>query len=590
MLNELRKLMKERNIDIYIITSGDAHSSEYVGDYWKLRSFITGFTGSAGVAAITQEKAILWTDGRYFIQAAKELKGFELYKSGIKGVPTLANFLAKELPKGGKIGFDGRTASYEWFENIKKSLEGKDAKFAFDEDVAGLLWKERPALPKGVAFEHEPRFAGISAAEKLQKVREKMKEKGFGEYLVTALDDIAWLLNIRGNDVKYSPVVYAFVFITEEAAQVFVDSAKLADIQAKITSQGFQIHEYAAVNDYVKSFRSGKLFFNGTKTNVLLAGLVDKNVVVESKATEDILQLLKSIKSKHELENIRKAYIREGAALVRTFKWIEDLKKSGEIAKIHEADVMKKLTEFREYGENFMNDSFSTIAAYGANAASAHYHAEGDGAKLAGEGFLLVDTGGQYLDGTTDTTRTIPLGPITDEMKKDYTLVLQCHIAIAQAAFVSGTTGHALDVLGRMAMWKEGINFLHGVGHGIGYCLNVHEGPQGIAPRHNPVALQAGMLISNEPALYREGKYGIRTENVVVVTEKVKNEFGEFLQFETITFCPINTEAINLGMLTENEKTWLDNYHEETYVKLSPLLDEDEKAWLKNVTKPVSTP
>ena len=587
MVNELRKLMKDRNIDIYVITSGDAHSSEYVSDYWKLRNYITGFTGSAGVAAVTQDKAILWTDGRYFIQAAKELKGFELYKSGVKGVPTLTSFLAKEIKKGGRIGFDGRTASFEWFENIKKALEGKDAKYAFEEDVAGLLWKERPSLPTGVAFEHEPRFAGVSAADKLNKVREKMKEKGFGSYLVTALDDIAWLLNIRGNDVDYSPVVYAFAFITEKDAHVFVDGKKLANITAKVTSQGFRIHEYDAVTDYVKGFNSGKMFFNGAKTNVLLAGLIDKNVKIESKSTEDILPLLKSVKSKHELENIKKAYIREGAALVRTFMWIDGLKKSGKITEIHEAEVAKKLTEFRRLGENYMNDSFSTISAYGANAASAHYHAAGEGAKLAAEGFLLIDTGGQYFDGTTDTTRTIPLGPVTDEMKKDYTLVLQCHISIDQAVFASGTTGHALDVLGRMAMWKEGINFLHGVGHGIGYCLNVHEGPQGITQRHNPVALQAGMLVTNEPALYREGKYGIRTENVVVVTEKEKNEFGEFLQFETIMFCPINTEAINVVLLSDNEKAWLNDYHAKTFEKLSPLLDEEEKAWLRNATKAV---
>ena len=587
MVNELRKLMKERNIDIYIITSGDAHTSEYVSDYWKLRAFVTGFTGSAGVAAITHDKAILWTDGRYFIQAAKELKEFELYKSGVKGVPTLTKFLAKELKRGGTVGFDGRTASKEWLDGIKKALADKEAKYAFNEDVAGLLWKERPALPKGKAFEHMPKFAGLSAADKLKKVREKMKEQGFGGYLVTALDDIAWLLNIRGSDVEYSPVVYAFAFITDEEAHVFVEKTKLADVLENITSQGFRIHDYEAVNEYVKGFASKKLFFNGAKTNVLLAGLVDEKTPVESSGNEDIIPLLKSVKSKHELANIKNAYIREGAALVRTLKWIEGLKESGGISKIYEADVMRKLTEFRKLGENFMNDSFSTISAYGANAASAHYHAEGDGAKLGAEGFLLIDTGGQYLDGTTDTTRTIPLGPITGEMKKDFTLVLKCHIAIDQAVFLSGTTGHALDVLGRVAMSKEGINFLHGVGHGIGYCLNVHEGPQGIAPRHNPVALQAGMLITNEPALYREGKYGIRTENVVVVTEKEKTEFGEFLQFETIMFCPIDTGSIETGLLTEDEKAWLNNYHSKTYEKLSTLLDEEEKAWLKNVTKSI---
>ena len=586
MVGDLRKLMKERNIDAYIIPSSDAHASEYYHTYWKLREYVSKFTGSAGTLVVTHDKAILWTDGRYFLQAEAQMTEFELYKQGVKGFPSIPVFLAKELKKGGKVGFDGRTITHDWFNKLKAALSDKEPFYAYNEDVAGLLWKDRPGImPEGKAFEHEPKFAGTSATEKLKKVREKMKEKGYKGYLITSLDDIAWLLNIRGSDVRYLPVVYAYVFVTETEAHVFASTQKLSDISAKLTSQGFSLHEYDELPKFLQGFNAGKLYFNAEKTNVLLAGMI--KCPVETKNTEDIVLHLKAPKSDVEIANTKNAYIREGVMLVRVLKWIDDLKKNGEIANLHEIDVVKKITEIRKRGENLLDDGFSTISAYGPNAASPHYAREGDGAKLEPSGFLLIDTGGQYLDGTTDTTRTITLGPVTDEMKKDYTLVLKGHIAIDTAVFISGTTGHALDAIARVSMWKEGVNFLHGVGHGIGYCLSVHEGPQRIAPIYNPTALQAGMLLSNEPALYRVGKHGIRTENTVLVVEKEKNEFGEFLKFETIMYCPIDTEAIELSLLTEEEKTWLNNYHAKTHEKLSPFLDEEENDWLKNATKAV---
>ena len=584
MVENLRKLMKERNIDAYIITSGDAHASNYFHTYWKLREYVSKFTGSAGTLVVTHDKAILWTDGRYFLQAEAQLTEFELYKLQVKGFPSIPAFLAKELKKGGKIGFDGRTVTHDWFNKLKAALADKEPVYAYDEDVAGLLWKDRPPImPEGKAFEHEPKFAGTSAPEKLKKVREKMNDKGYKGYLITALDDIAWLLNIRGSDVSYLPVVYAYVFITENEAHVFASGEKLSDISAKLTSQGFSLHEYEDLPKYLQSFNAGKLYYNAEKTNVLLSGMI--KCPVESKSTEDIVLHLKAVKSDVEIANTRNAYIREGVALAKAFKWIDDMKKSGEIENLHEIDVSKKITEIRARGENLLGDGFPTILGYGPNAALPHYSIEGKGAKLKSEGFLLIDTGGMYFDGTTDTTRTIPLGPLTDEMKKDYTLVLKAHIAMDTVVFISGTTGHALDAIARITMWKEGVNFLHGVGHGIGYCLSVHEGPQRIAPIHNPTALQAGMLITNEPALYREGKHGIRTENTVLVVEKEKNEFGEFLQFETIMYCPINLEAVVPSLLTEEEKTWLNNYHAKTYEKLSPFLTEEENVWLKEATK-----
>ena len=586
MVKDLRKLMSERNIDAYIITSADAHAGKYLHSYWKLREYVSGFTGSEGTIVITGDKAGLWTDGRYFLQAEAQLTEFELYKLGVKGYPTVNEFLAKELKKGGKIAFDGRTVTYDWFNKLKAALKDNEPVFAYEEDVAGLLWKDRPdIMPTGKAFEHEPKFAGTSAAQKLSKVREKMKEKGYRGYLISALDDIAWLLNMRGSDVAYLPVVYSYVFITEAEAHVFASKEKLSDISAKLTSQGFSLHNYEDLPVFLREFDSGKLYFNAEKTNVMLAGLVKSPSDFKSK--DDIVQLLKAVKSRVEIANIKNAYIREGVQFVKLLKWIDEMKNNGEIGNISEIDVAKKLTGFRESSENYLHDSFSTIAAYGPNAASAHYNPENNNSKLKMEGFLLIDSGGQYLDGTTDTTRTIPLGSVTDEMKKDYTLVLQGHIAIDRTVFVSGTTGHAIDAIGRMAMWREGVDFLHGIGHGIGYCLNVHEGPQRIAPIHGPTALQAGMLLSNEPGIYRDGKYGIRTENTILVIEKEKTEFGEFLQFETIMYCPIDTSAIELSMLTEDEKIWLNNYHQKTCEKLSPFLNEEEKVWLKKATKAV---
>ena len=586
MVNDLRNLMKERNIDAYIITSGDAHASEYYSSYWKLRDYISGFTGSAGTLVVTHDKAILWTDGRYFLQAEAQITEFELYKLGVKGFPSVPVFLAKELKKGGKVGFDGRTVTHDWFKKLEAALKDNEPVYVYDEDVAGLLWKDRPdIMPTSKAFEHEPKFAGTSASDKLKKVREKMKDKGYKGYMLTALDDIAWLLNIRGSDVNYLPVVYSYVFVTENEAHVFANAEKLSDISAKLTSQGFSLHEYDDLPKFLQGFNAGKLYFNAEKTNVLLSGMI--KCPVESKSTEDIVLHLKAVKSEIEIANTRNAYIREGVALVRALKWIDDMKKSGEIENLHELDVSKKITEFRARGENLLGDGFPTILGYGPNAALPHYSIEGKGAKLKAEGFLLIDTGGMYFDGTTDTTRTIPLGPLTDEMKKDYTLVLRAHIAMDTTVFVSGTTGHAIDAIARIAMWKEGVNFLHGVGHGIGYCLSVHEGPQRIAPIYNPTVLQAGMLITNEPAMYRDGKYGIRTENTILVVEKEKTEFGEFLQFETIMYCPIDTSALDVGRLTEDEKAWLNNYHSKTYEKLSPYLNEEENDWLKNATKAV---
>ena len=588
-ISDLRALMKERNLDGYIIPSGDAHASEYMSSYWRVRAWISGFTGSAGILVVTHDKAGLWTDGRYHIQAARELEGtgIDLFKDGERDVPTHLKFLADNLPLGGKLGFDGRTTSANEFKNIKNALKDKAITYAYEEDLAGQLWKDRPPMPTAKAFEHEPQFAGLAAAGKLAKVRDKMKEKGFSAYLVAPLDEIAWLLNIRGFDVPNLPVVYAFVLITENEAHVFIDPDKITDISVKLAAQGFTLHDYNALPEFLSKLTGSKLYYNGLKTNMLITEAVSEGITTESKPIYDIIPMLKAVKSQEEIANIKNAFIKESVVLVKMLKWLDEAVKADSVQKLKEGDIARKLEELRKQQPHFLFDSFATIPAYGPNAAQAHYSPDTDGAQLKADGFLLVDTGGQYLDGTTDTTRTITIGPLTDEMKRDFTLVLQGHIAIARAEFLSGTTGSALDILARLPLWQDGQNYRHGTGHGLGYCLSVHEGPHGITPRHNPVALAPGMLISNEPGIYKEGRYGIRTESIVLVVNKQKNSDGEFLALETITHCPIDLNAIMAEMLTPVERDWLNNYHATTYETLSPHLNDDEREWLKQATRPI---
>ena len=584
----LRKLMTERGLDAYVIPSGDPHASEYITDHWRTRQWLSGFTGSAGLVVVTQTEAGLWTDGRYFIQAVQELEGtgIDLFKSGEPDVPKYSAFLTEKLPSNGRLGFDGRTLPSEDFETLKKALKDKNITFAYQEDLIGKLWGERPPMPTCPAFEHEPQFAGKCASEKLADVRAKMAEKKITAYLVTALDDIAWLLNIRGNDILRTPVVYSYVLITEKDAHVFIDPGKIKTIAAKLTSLGFTLHGYDALPKLLSKLpTNGKLYYNSTKTNTLLAEAIPKGYKSLRKSEADIIPLLKAVKSETEISNIKNAFIKEGAVLVQFLKWLDESIGKTELT---ESDVAEKLTALRKAQPHYLEDSFETISAYGANAALMHYRFEGKGAVLRPEGFLLVDTGGQYLDGTTDTTRTIPLGDVTDEMKRDYTLVLKGHIALARARFLDGTTGHALDVLARQPLWQAGINYRCGTGHGIGYCLGVHEGPQSISPRReNAVALVPGMLLSNEPGVYKEGLYGIRTENILLVTTEIENEDGIFLGFTPVTYCPVDLSVVDKALLSEDEREYLNSYHKKTYEALAPLLNEEECAWLANVTKAI---
>ena len=579
----LRNLMKERGIDAYIIPSGDAHNTEYVAPYWGARKWFSGFTGSAGTVVVTDTQAGLWTDARYFIQAEEQLngKGLDLYKMDEPDVPTYEDFLLERLSEGGKLGFDGRSMSVENFETLKKKFEPKNITYAYEEDLVGDIWANRPELPAAVVFEHPPVFAGLSASEKLCIVREKMKVDSVSIYLVTSLTDIAWLLNVRGNDIAYLPVVYSYVLITETEATIFVDKAKLADISGKLTSQGFSIDSYENIPAKLKALPvTGTIYYNEKKTNVLLAEAIPKGL--ERKLEIDnIIAHLKGVKSENDLTNIKNAFVKEGVAMVRLLKWLDESVKAGDV--ITEDEVAKMMTAMRKPQRDCLGDSFSTISAYMANGALPHYKHEGEGSTIKPEGFFLLDTGGQYLDGTTDTTRTVAVGPLTDEMKRDFTLVLKGHLAVNAAVFLAETTGVAIDALARQPVLQDRQNFKHGTGHGIGYCLGVHEGPHGVSSR-STIALVPGMLISNEPGIYKRGCYGIRTENVLAVKELCKDDGNTFLHFENMTVCPYDTRAIVAEMLTQTEKDAVNSYHVMVYKTLAPLLAEDEVAWLKAAT------
>ena len=577
--------MKERGIDAYLIPSGDAHNSEYVADYWKARGWISGFIGSSGTVVVTATKAGLWTDGRYFIQAASELvgSGIDLYKMDMPGVPTYHEFINAELPEGGKLGFDGRVIPVKEYSKLCANLSDKKISYSYNEDLIGLIWADRPSLPTAPAFEHEPRFAGKAAAEKLSDVRAEMAKHGVTAYLSVALDDIAWLLNIRGHDMPYTPVVYAYALITPSDAHVFIDRNKLGGLAAKLEAQGITFHDYNEIAGFLGKL-DGKLLFNPTDTSMLLAEALPPNMATKQDLDADTIALLKAVKSDVELANTRNAYIKESIVLVRFLKWVTQ---HPDVASLTEGAVARYLTQLRLGQPDIMSDSFTTIAAYGANAALSHYNPGKEGDNLKPEGFLLVDTGGQYYDGTTDTTRTIPLGAFTDEMKRNFTLVLKGHIALSRAVFPKGTNGSQLDTLARLPLWEEGLNFLHGTGHGIGYCLSVHEGPHRIAAVGSAIALQPGMLVSNEPAFYVEGEYGIRTENVLEVVARGKTAYGEYYGFESLIYCPIATEAIDISLLSDIEIDYLNSYHKQTYEVLAPLLSDDEADWLYEVTCPV---
>ncbi len=586
-VKKLRSLMKDRGMAAYIVNTSDPHQSEYVADHYKGRIWISGFTGSAGTVVITEKEAILWTDGRYFIQAEKELEGseYKLFKIAIPGFPTYTEWLRDNLKNGDSLGFDGKVFAESSVENLEKELKEKDIKLMDEFDLVGEIWEDRPSLPKEAAFLHELKYTGKTGKEKIEEVRNHMVKQGIDYFLVGSLDDIAWTYNIRGKDVLNNPVVISYGLISMDRAYLFVDKGKISSqIESYLKENGVEVAGYDEVVDYVKSIeKNATVYIDKNRINRWLYKAIPNECKIINGI--DITSKLKAIKNPTEIENQKNAYIKDGVALVKFLYWLD--KNVGDTT-VTEISAQNKLLEFRQEQEGFIEPSFGTISAYKGNAAMMHYSAsDKSNAEIKKEGLYLVDSGGQYFDGTTDITRTIVMGPITEEEKRDFTLTLKGHINLSNARFLYGATGHSLDVLARYPLWQEGIDYKCGTGHGVGFLLNVHEGPHRIAMVANTVVLEKGMIVSIEPGVYKEGSHGIRIENIVVVEEDIKTDSGQFMKFETLSFVPIDLEGVDVSLLSERERAWLNDYHKEVYDKLSPYLKDEEKVWLKEETRSI---
>ncbi|RGX78430.1 aminopeptidase P family protein [Bacteroides stercorirosoris] len=582
-IQALRALFSREGIQAFIIPSTDPHLSEYVAPHWKSRKWISGFTGSAGTVVVTTGKAGLWTDSRYFLQAAQQLEGteIELYKEMLPETPSISTFLCTQLSPGDAVGIDGKMFSAEEVERMQAELQKCRIEIKNIPDPMRELWADRPPMPEAPAFIHETKYSGKSSVEKISIIREELKKCNARALFISALDEIAWTLNLRGNDVHCNPVIVSYLLIEEQDIHYFIQPQKITlEVAEYLKSTGISLHPYEEVETYLKQIRVESLLINPAKTNYAVYSAVNPDCKIIHGVSP--VTLLKAIRNEQEIAGIHAAMQRDGVALVKFLKWLEEAVPAG---KETEISVDKKLHGFRAEQDLYMGESFDTIAGYKEHGAIVHYEATPEtDVPLKPEGFLLLDSGAQYLDGTTDITRTIALGELTEEEKTDYTLILKGHIALAMAKFPAGTRGVQLDVLARMPIWQRGMNFLHGTGHGVGHFLNVHEGPQSIRMNENPVTLQLGMLTSNEPGVYKAGSHGVRTENLVLVVPAGEGMFGNYLQFETVTLCPICKKGISKELLTNEEIEWLNGYHQTVYEKLSPSLNKEEQAWLKEAT------
>ena len=585
-LMKLRELMERDSLDAYIIYSQDPHGSEYVAEHWRGRAWLSGFTGSAGTVVVTRDKAGLWTDSRYFIQAIQELEGtgIDLFKMGDSDVPEYSQWLCDQLLPGSVVGVDGRTLSVKEWQSLAGYFLPLQISVATKKDLLDEFWTDRPDQPVEKVWLLEDSKSGESRRRKIQRVRKVMEESGWTHYLLSSLDDIAWLLNVRGGDVPFNPVVQSYCLLSEDSLEWFVAEEKLSEPVIKALSEdGVQNRSYEAVVESVSSFPDGSiLFFNGARTNSLLAGAIPEGVKVLQK--QDITTLMKACKNSVEQNQIRKVMEKDGAALVCFLLW---LKASILERPITELEAAARLREFRSLQEGFLDESFSPIPGYRAHGAICHYEAEETKQfTMEASGLFLIDSGGQYTQGTTDITRTIALGVPTEREIRDYTLVLKGHIALSMARFPRGTRGYQLDTLARAPLWREGLNYGHGTGHGVGYILNVHEGPQRISPHPVDEPLLPGMITSNEPGLYREGEHGIRIENLTltVLWDDSPNPEEQFYCFETLTLCPYERSLIDSSLLSADELTWLNSYHRQVFERLSPYLKEEERVWLREET------
>ena len=584
-LLELRKIMNIKGINHYIITSSDPHQSEYVAEYYKGRAYISGFTGSAGTLLVSEDSAKLWTDGRYFIQAENQLKGtgIDLMKMNEKGYPTLNEWIENNVNENENVGFYGSCYSCNDYKKLLEISRKNKFNIAMEEDLLQQVWENRPSLPSDEIFLHDSKFAGKTASEKIKEVREKMEKLKAENYIISSLDDIAWLFNIRGTDVKFTPVAISYALISKTKAKLYIDINKVnTKVKENLNSEGIEIIDYSLIIDDIKEIKDS-ILIDPAKTNARIYSNINPEIkIIEG---TNITTTLKAIKNKVEISNIEKSQVRDGVVMVKFIKWLrENIGKE----KITEISSTNKLSALRATAENSKGDSFKSIAGYKDHAAMMHYSAtEESNYELKEEGLFLLDSGGQYLDGTTDITRTFALGNLTDEEKKNYTLVLKGHIGLAKAKFLKGANGSTLDILARKPLWDEGLDYKCGTGHGVGFFLSVHEGPQGIRPYGNTVTLEPGMIITNEPGVYKEGKYGIRIENTLLVVKDRETESGEFYKFDTISYCPIDLNAVVVDMLTEEEKNWLNNYHKTVFEKLNSYLSKDEVEFLKQETREI---
>lgn len=585
-LAAFRQEMKKRQLSAFIVPSTDPHSGEYVPEHWETRKWISGFTGSAGTAVITLSDAGLWTDSRYFIQAEEQLEGtgITLFKDRLPETPSIGEWLGSILKEGDKVGIDGWVNSHQEAQGLYNELKTYGLSLeSMTEDIFTTLWEDRPSMPQTPVFILGEELTGASCTEKINRIREAISKNGASAIILSALDEIAWTLNLRGDDVHCNPVFISYLLISEEGYTLYILEEKITDdVRSYLKEHRVEIKTYPSLAEDIRTFKEkhrGVLQISPLANEALynLSSTYADAIVAPSPVA-----LMKAVKNEIEQAGFRKAMERDGVALVKFLRWLEEAVPAGGES---ELSVDKKLYEFRAEQANFKGISFDTIAGYKEHAAIVHYEATPEtDIPLKPKGLLLLDSGAQYLDGTTDITRTLPLGPLTEEEKQDYTLVLKGHLQLQNAQFPAGTCGTQLDVLARSAMWKCGINYLHGTGHGIGHFLCVHEGPHQIRMNHMPTLLEPGMIVTDEPGIYKAGRHGIRIENTLLIIPAQETEFGKFYKFEPLTLCPIAKEAIAICLLNDEELAWLNEYHQMVYDRLHPYLNEEEQAWLKEAT------
>lgn len=584
---KLKELMKERGIDYYIIPSADYHQSEYVGDYFKGREWISGFTGSAGTVVVTQNEVGLWTDGRYFIQAEKQLQGsgITLFKMGEDGVPTFIQYIVNNIQSGETLGFDGKVLATNTVLDFEAKFKDKKVNFNFEFDLVGEIWRDRPSLPASQVFVLEEKFTGESVEKKLTRVRNILEEENCDVNMITSLDDIAWIFNIRGNDVKNNPVNLAYAAITVDKAVLYIGEEKLnSEVEKYLYKNGVEVRDYFEIyEDMERVSNSNIIMMDLNKVNYTIFKKLNPEIKVINRSNPSTI--MKACKNKVELENLRNSHVKDGVAVTKFMYW---LKNSIGKEEITEMSATQKLESFRKEQELYIEPSFDTIAAYESNAAMMHYKSTPEtDRRLEAKNLFLVDSGGQYFDGTTDITRTFVLGECSEELKKHFTLVLKGMINLSKVKFLYGVTGTNLDILARQALWNIGIDYKCGTGHGVGFLLNVHEGPQGIRVQYNPQVLEEGMNVTNEPGVYIAGSHGIRLENELIVQKAEKTEFGQFMKFETMTYAPLDLDGVIKELLSKEEIEYLNNYHQMVYEKVSPYLTLEEKEWLKEYTRAI---